>query len=71
VLGENTACRPGGGCGGSGPWTATKWFFADGEVEVFVNLDFTGKQGEFAEKDEGYRAGLVAAFATLRDGAAK
>jgi hypothetical protein len=58
VLGENTACRPGGGCGGSGSWTATKWFFADGEVEVFVNLDFTGKQGEFAEKDEGYRAGM-------------
>lgn len=48
-----------------------KWFFADGEVEVFVNFDLAGKQGEFAEKDEGYRAGLVAAFATLRDGAAK
>ena len=71
VLGEHLACQPGGGCGGSGPWTATKWFFADGVIEVFVNLDLADKQGEFAEKDEAYRAGLVAAFATLRDGAAK
>jgi hypothetical protein len=69
VLGFDMACTPGGGCGGAGTWTATKWFLSGGDVEVFFNYDLTGKRGDFSEKDSDYRKGLVAAFAALRDGA--
>jgi hypothetical protein len=68
VLGFDTACTPGEGCGGAGTFIATKWFLSGGDVEVFFNYDLAGKKGDFSEKDSDYRKGLVAAFAALRDG---
>jgi hypothetical protein len=37
-----------------GPWIVTKIFLADGEGEVFLNLDPESGVGEFSIKDEGY-----------------
>jgi len=49
----------GGLVGGGGSWTATKWFYEEAD-EIFVNWSVEEKRGEFGEKDEAYRNGLVA-----------
>ena len=64
VLGRSQG-RSGNGFSGRGTWTATKWFFDDGATEIFVNYSVDEKRGEFAEKDEAYRAGMLEAVAAL------
>ena len=71
VGGVNLARAPEGGFRGHGNWTATKWFLQDEDTdaEVFFNYDPKGGKAEFAEKDEDYRAEMIAYLATaLRDG---
>lgn len=71
-LGSGLGREAGGGFSNGGTWTATKWFASlDGEEgEVFFDYDLTGKRGEFAQKDPGYDADVLAVFAAaLRDGA--
>jgi hypothetical protein len=51
---------------GKGTWTASKWAFEEVD-EVYVNWSAAEKRGEFAEKDEAYRAGLLSAVAALAE----
>ena len=65
ILGTNQSRRPAGEIGGSfsstppGHWTAAKLFLADGEAEVFLNIDAHDGVGEFSIKDEDYAAAVV------------
>jgi hypothetical protein len=72
VLGVGLVRDREGGFGETGgTWTATKWFLQpDGyEAEIFFNYDLDGGIAEFSEKDEEYRADLVAILSrVLRDG---
>jgi hypothetical protein len=63
VLGRGVGRQP-DRFSGKGAWTATKWSFEEVD-EVYVNWSAAEKRGEFAEKDEAYRAGLLAAVAAL------
>lgn len=48
-----------------GRWISTKLFLADGEGEVFLNLDPTGRMGEFAIKDDDYATIVVTELAKV------
>jgi len=49
----------------SGNWTAGKLFLADGEGEVFLNLNERDGIGEFSIKDEDYAAIVVTELAKI------
>jgi hypothetical protein len=69
VLGRNVARSAEGGFGGTGTWSAGKWFFNGGDSEVFFNYSAVDGRGEFSEKDADYDKGVAAALAQgLRDG---
>lgn len=61
VLSRSAAPIEGGGFGGTGTWTATKWFTEDGS-EFFLNWSVKSHLGHFSEKDEGYADGVCEAF---------
>ncbi len=61
VLSRSAAPIEGGGFGGTGAWTATKWFTEDGS-EFFLNWSVKSRLGHFSEKDEGYADGVCEAF---------
>jgi hypothetical protein len=67
ILGTNQSRGPDGGFFSSppGPWTATKLFLADGEAEVFLNLDPVDGMGEFSQKDEDYAETVMAELAKV------
>ena len=71
VLGTGIADE-GNGYGGSGTWTATKWFFTTDDaddLEVFFNFSLADKRGVWSEKDADYDPGVARALAiALRDG---
>jgi hypothetical protein len=48
-----------------GSWTATKLFLADGEGEVFMNLNARDGFGEFSIKDEEYATIVVIELAKV------
>jgi len=48
-----------------GHWTASKLFLADGEGEVFLNIDAPDRVGEFSIKDEDYATVVVTEFARI------
>jgi hypothetical protein len=49
----------------SGNWMAGKLFVADGEGEVFLNLNLHDRVGEFSMKDEDYAAIVVRELARI------
>jgi len=49
----------------AGDWTATKLFLADGEGEVFLNLNATEGIGEFSIKDEDYAETVITELAKI------
>ena len=49
----------------SGPWLSTKLFLADGEGEVFLNLDVPDGLGELSVKDEDYAVIVVTELAKV------
>jgi hypothetical protein len=62
VFSRDAAPAPSGGfVSGGGNWVASKWTTEDGS-EVFVNWSPAESRGHFSEKDEGYAAGICAAF---------
>jgi hypothetical protein len=48
-----------------GSWTSTKLFLADGEGEVFLNLNLDEGIGEFSLKDEDYASIVVTELAKV------
>ena len=48
-----------------GPWLVTKLFLADGEGEVYLNLDVRDGRGEFSYKDEDYASVVVSELARV------
>lgn len=57
------------GFSGTGTWDATKWFFNDGEAEMFFDISVVGREGMWSEKDADYDRDVAAALAgVLRDG---
>jgi len=71
ILGTNQSRVSAGEIGGifssvpSGHWTAMKLFLADGEGEVFLNIDVQDGVGEFSIKDEDYAAVVVTDLAKI------
>ena len=58
IGGSFTSTKPGG-------WTVLKLFLADGEAEVYLNINPTLGQGEFATKDPEYGPVVIAEFAKV------
>jgi hypothetical protein len=55
LLGVNVArLSEGGFTGDKGDWITAKLFLADGEAEVYLNLNPRGGRAELAVKDEEY-----------------
>jgi hypothetical protein len=48
-----------------GNWTVTKLFLADGEGEVFLNLNPVERVGEFSVKDEEYATTVITELAKI------
>jgi hypothetical protein len=67
ILGTNYSRAGEGGFSASptGHWTAAKLFLADGEGEVYLNLNSRDQVGEFATKDEEYAAEVVTELAKI------
>lgn len=70
ILGTNQSRSAGADAGTfsstpAGHWTATKLFLADGEGEVFLNINARGGVGEFSVKDEEYATIVVTELAKI------
>jgi hypothetical protein len=67
VLGENQSRSSDGGFNTKPPgdWTAMKIFVADGEGEVFLNLNTAGNMAEFSIKDSDYGDIVLAQLAKV------
>lgn len=70
LLGINAAQSRDGSFGASntGDWIAAKLFFADGEAEVYLNLNPQRHRAEFSVKDEEYGALVVRELARILSG---
>ena len=49
----------------AGHWTAAKFFLADGEGEVYLNINAQERVGEFSIKDEDYATSVVTELAKI------
>jgi hypothetical protein len=68
ILGENqsrASLEVGYSSEPPGNWTVTKLFLADGEGEVFLNLDAVDHVGEFSVKDEDYAQIVITELARI------
>ena len=67
ILGENQSRTADGGFNTKPPgdWTAMKIFLADGEGEVFLNLNPAGNKAEFSIKDSDYGDIVLAELAKV------
>jgi hypothetical protein len=67
ILGENQSRTSDGGFNTKPPgdWTAMKIFLADGEGEVFLNLNPVANKGEFSIKDSDYGDIVLAELAKI------
>jgi hypothetical protein len=72
ILGRNQSRKAGRGevAGGfsstpAGHWTVTKLFLADGDGEVFLNINAQERVGEFSIKDEEYATVVVTELAKI------